>query len=146
MSATCTVLLSSSDTNVLWVPADILYGANSYTSTFPATALANGFTTITASNVASGAWATFNVTVDVPENLFLDSLTYANTNLTVTTPPGFVPATIYGADCALVDGDWVWQVMTNGVDYTVSGITNVVIPTAAPAPRRRIIRVDLLPI
>lgn len=141
-----TILLRSSDTNVLWVPADLLYGVNSYTSTFPATALANGFATITASNTASGAWAEYNVTVNAPENRFLGPLSYANTNLTVSTPPGFVPATVYGADCALVAGEWVWQVMTNGVDYTVSGITNVVIPTAAPAPARRILRIDLLPI
>jgi hypothetical protein len=142
------LVLSSSAPGVLTVPPAMTFdtGVNALTFTGTVVSLTGGPATIVASNAASGAWAEYVVTPVAPSGQFLGPLSYANTNLTVSTPPGFVPATIFGADCARVDGDWVWQVMTNGVDYTVSGTTNVVIPTAAPAPRRRIIRIDLLPI
>ena len=140
--------LSSSAPGVLTVPTAMSFdtGINTLTFTGTVVSLTGGPATIVASNVASGAWAEYIVTPVPPANPALGPMSYANTNLTISTPPGFVPATVRGADCALVAGDWAWEVMTNGVDYTVSGLTNVVIPTAAPAPSRRIIRIDLLPI
>ncbi|MDY0145044.1 MAG: hypothetical protein RBS84_03505 [Kiritimatiellia bacterium] len=60
------IVLSSSDTGVLTVPADLEYAAGSYTSTFPVTVIGYGSATITASNATSGAWATFDVTVAEP--------------------------------------------------------------------------------
>lgn len=60
------ITLQSSDTGVLTVPADLLYGAGVLETTFPATAVGYGSATITASNAASGAVATYNVTVQLP--------------------------------------------------------------------------------
>lgn len=73
----------------------------------------------------------------------IEPITYSGGNLVCPVPAGFTNGTVYGADCALTAGDWGWVVLTNGVDYTVSGGA-VTIPTAAPAPGRRIIRVDMI--
>ena len=60
------VVLSSSDAGVLTVPAATNFAAGATSVTFSATAVGYGAATITASNAASGAWATFNVTVAEP--------------------------------------------------------------------------------
>ena len=73
----------------------------------------------------------------------IEPITYTGGNLVCPVPAGYTNGTVYGADCALTAGDWVWEVLTNGVDYTVSG-SEVTIPTADPAPGRRIIRIDMI--
>jgi hypothetical protein len=60
------VVLSSSDAGVLTVPAATNFAAGATSATFSATAVGYGAATITASNAASGAWATFDVTVAEP--------------------------------------------------------------------------------
>ena len=60
------VVLSSSDAGVLTVPAATNFAAGATSVTFSATAVGYGAATITASNAASGAWATFDVTVAEP--------------------------------------------------------------------------------
>ena len=60
------VALSSSEPGVLSVPASATFGAGETQTTFNATANDFGSATITATNAASGAWATFDVTVAAP--------------------------------------------------------------------------------
>jgi hypothetical protein len=60
------VSLSSSAPGVLSVPASATFGSGETQTTFNATANAFGAATITATNAASGAWATFDVTVAEP--------------------------------------------------------------------------------
>ena len=74
----------------------------------------------------------------------IEPITYAAWELGCPVPAGYTNGTVYGADCALTAGDWVWEVLTNGVDYTVSG-NMVLVPTAEEgAPARRILRVDMI--
>ncbi len=61
-----TIALSSSAPGVLSVPATATFGAGETQTTFSATALAYGNATITATNAASGAWATYDVAVAEP--------------------------------------------------------------------------------
>ena len=61
------LVLSSSDTGVATVPAALNFPANVYTSTFSATFLAYGSTTLAASNPATGAAAEFFVTYQEPK-------------------------------------------------------------------------------
>ncbi len=63
--------LSSSDEGVLTVPATVSFAPGATNLAFNATAIAYGTATITASNAASGAWATFDVTVAAPA-LFIE--------------------------------------------------------------------------
>ena len=60
------LVLSSSDAGVLTVPAATNFAAGATSATFSATAVGYGAATIVASNAASGAWATFDVTVAEP--------------------------------------------------------------------------------
>ena len=60
------VSLSSSAPGVLSVPVSATFGSAETQTTFNATANAFGAATITATNPASGAWATFDVTVAEP--------------------------------------------------------------------------------
>ncbi|MGD9782864.1 MAG: hypothetical protein AB7V14_12060 [Kiritimatiellia bacterium] len=60
------VVLSSSDAGVLTVPAATNFAAGATSVTFNALAVGYGAATIVASNAASGAWATFDVTVAAP--------------------------------------------------------------------------------
>ena len=60
------IALSSSAPGVLSVPASATFAAGETQTTFSATAVAFGSATIVATNVASGAWATYDVTVAAP--------------------------------------------------------------------------------
>ena len=61
------IILSSSDTGVLTVVPDLEYTVGSYTSTFPVMVIGYGSATIMATNMSSGAWATYDVTVAEPK-------------------------------------------------------------------------------
>ena len=136
------VQLSSSDTNVLWVPADLLYGEGATETTFPATAWAYGTTTITATDTVSGAWATYGVTVQRPANPDIPAVVYlpGTGNFTFAVPADFVLSSVSGADCQLVDGDWDWQLLAKDVDYFLeSGVVTLSTDAAA----RMIIRIGV---
>ncbi|MGD9611682.1 MAG: hypothetical protein AB7V22_02140 [Kiritimatiellia bacterium] len=139
------VQLSSSDTNVLWVPADLLYGEGHYETTFPATAWAYGTTTITATDVVSGAWATYDVTVQAPAFLPFPDITFvpASGNFTFAEPVGYDLYKVYGADCVPnAAGAWEWVELVLDTDYTVlDGVVTILTDAAA----RQIIRVGFIP-
>ena len=61
-----TIVLSSSNTDVLTVPASVTFPSESDQTTFIATIVGNGFAWIYASNVASGATAEYGVSVAPP--------------------------------------------------------------------------------
>lgn len=86
------VVLSSSNTGVVTVPASTNFGAGQYTISFPATFVGFGTATITASNPASGAWGTFDVAYQAPA-LFVTgpaSLTAGETEIYTVTREGAV--------------------------------------------------------
>ncbi|MDY0150008.1 MAG: hypothetical protein RBT03_07980, partial [Kiritimatiellia bacterium] len=61
------IVLTSSDTGVMTVPASATFVTGEPTLTFVGTVLATGATTLTASNASSGASAEYNVTVSTPK-------------------------------------------------------------------------------
>ncbi len=65
-SAGTNIVLSSSDTGVLTVPAGTNFAAGSTSLTFNATPVAFGEATLAASNPATGAWTTFAVEYQAP--------------------------------------------------------------------------------
>ena len=139
------VLLSSSDTNVLWVPVDLVYGEGATETTFPATALAYGTTTITATDTVSGAWATYDVTVQLPANLPIPDITFvpATGDFTFPEPVGYDLYKVYGANCVpnAAQG-WDWVELELDTDYSVAGGVVTILTDAAA---RQIIRVSFIP-
>jgi hypothetical protein len=137
------ILLSSTDTNVMTVPVDLVFGEGFYETTFPATALSFGDATLIASNSATGAWGQYNVTVQRPEHPPIEGLTFlpGSGNFTFTVPAGFVLGTVYGADCLLVDGDWDWLPLELDADYTLEG---GVVTILAESAGRKIIRIGVI--
>jgi len=126
------------------VPADLLYGEGALETTFPATALAYGTTTITATDTVSGAWATYDVTVQLPANLPIPDITFvpATGNFTFAEPVGYDLFKVYGADCVpnAADG-WDWVELVLDTDYTVlDGVVTILTDAAA----RQIIRVSFI--
>ena len=139
------ILLSSSNTNVLWVPAGVLYGEGSYETTFPATALDYGATTITATDTVTGAWAEYNVTVQAPSFLPFPVITFhpASGNFTFDEPVGYDLYKVYGADgTPNASGGWDWVELDLDTDYTVAGGVVTILTDAAA---RQIIRVSFIP-
>ncbi len=139
------VLLSSSDTNVLWVPAGLDYEDGVLETNFPATALAYGTATITATDVVSGAWATYDVTVQLPADLPIPDITFspATGNFSFAEPTGYDLYKVYGADCALNGAQgWDWVELVLDTDYAVSGGVVTILTDAAA---RQIIRVSFVP-
>ena len=136
------ILLNSSNTNVLWVPVDLVYGAGYYETTFPATALAYGTATLTASDTVSGASTTYDVTVQRPANPPIGNITFlpASGNFTFQVPDGYALGAVYGADTALVGGDWIWVALVENTDYAISGDVVTILTDAAA---RKIIRIQL---
>ncbi len=61
-----TIVLQSSNTDVMTVPASLVFTEGILESNFTGTAVGYGMTTLTASNAATGAFATFDVTVQEP--------------------------------------------------------------------------------
>lgn len=60
------IVLTSSNTDVMMVPASVNFGAEQAETTFQGISVGLGTTTLTASNPASGVVATFDVTVSEP--------------------------------------------------------------------------------
>ena len=137
------VLLSSSATNVLTVPADLLFGAGSYTSTFPAVAVGYGAAKIVASNAATGAWAEYNVTVQMPSNPDIGPITFVPGTgaFSFTVPGGFTLSKVQGAGTALVGGDLSWTDLVPDTDYTLTAGVVTILTKAAGAPAQRLVRI-----
>ena len=132
--------LYSSDTNVLTVPGNLGFATNAFSDPFPAQAVGYGTATIVATDTVSGAWTTYDVTVQLPTSLPIPNVTYvpASKNMGFSLPPGYVLYAVYGADTAVSNQYWNFQPLSNGVDYVVTG-TNVVLTTTNAL--RKIIRI-----
>lgn len=78
----------------------------------------------------------------VASNPPIASITFipATGNFTFEVPAGYTLATVYGADNALVGGDWNWLPLVLDTDYTVSGGVVTILTDAAA---RKIIRIGL---
>lgn len=131
------IVLTSGNTNAVTVPPSVLFGSGSNTVSFNVTvvSLTKGDATIVASKVASGAWADYTIRPQAPEeeeNPPIESITFnagAGT-FGFAVPSGYNLVSVAGAPVALVNGDWNWTVLTEGVDYTV--VTgNVIISVGA---------------
>ena len=134
------IALSSSDEGVATVPATATFGVGESAITFFATGVAYGATTIVATDTVSGAWATYDVTFQLPENLPIPDISYvpASRRMGFSLPPGYVLYAVYGADTVVSNQYWDFQPLSNGVDYVVTG-TNVDLTTTNAL--RKIIRI-----
>ena len=138
------IALGSSDASVATVPATATFGDGETAITFLATGVGYGFTSLTAADAVSGAAADFGVTFEVNPDQPIGQITFnpATGDISFAIPDGFGVGSVYGADCQLVGGDWDWQPLEQGVDYTVSGGIVTIVGDAA---RRRIIRIGWRP-
>ena len=134
------IALSSSDEGVATVPATATFGVGESAITFFATGVAYGATTIIATDTVSGAWATYDVTFQLPENLPIPDISYvpASKSMGFSLPPGYVLYAVHGADTVVSNQYWDFQLLSNGVDYVVTG-TNVALTTTNAL--RKIIRI-----
>ncbi len=92
------IILSSSDEGVLTVTNSAAFGGGSTSLVFEATPVWFGTATLTASNAASGAFATYDVTVQAPELTITgrdDIWTGGTTETYTITRKGAVPDTIF---------------------------------------------------
>jgi hypothetical protein len=139
------IVLTSSNTNSVTVPPGVTFGAASNKVSFHATvvSLTNGEATILASNVASGAWAEYTVKPFKPANPPIGDLIYNPTSdgLSFTVPDGYTLGNVYGADNALLAGDWNWQLLALNLEYTISGNQVTILTTTAA---RMVIRIGLV--
>ena len=127
------------------MPVDLVYGEGATETAFPATALAYGTTTITATDTVSGAWATYDVTVQLPANLPIPDITFvpATGDFTFPEPVGFDLFKVYGANCVPnAAAGWDWVELDPITDYTVIGGVVTILTDAAA---RQIIRVSFIP-
>lgn len=135
------IVLSSTDEMVLTVPAAMAFetGVDTLVITATVVSVTNGNATIYASNTASGAWAEYIVypSPAQPEigDIVFDPVTG---DFSFMLPVGYTLYSVEGADTALTAGDWVWVLLTESVDYTLSG-NEVTILTDAAA--RKVIRI-----
>ncbi len=91
-----TIVLQSSNTGVMTVPASLTYAAGVLESNFTGTAVGYGSTTLTASNAATGAFATYDVTVLEPAILLTgpSSAWVGEANLYTVTRVGAIGDTV----------------------------------------------------
>lgn len=137
------IALSSSDTNVLTVVPTATFGAGETATTFLAMGVAYGSATLTATDSVSGATANFGVTFAINPDQPIGEIAFnsATGDFSFAIPAGYDLGSVYGADCALVGGDWDWQPLTLDVDYEVDGDVVTILGDAAG---RRIIRIGWL--
>jgi hypothetical protein len=137
------IVLSSTDTNVLTVPAAMTYGAgtNSLIFTAAVVSVSSGPATLIASNVASGAWAEYVVTPIVTGpvigDLVFDTITG---DMSFTVPAGYSLFNVEGADNELLAGEWQWFILSLNVDYVVAGDQVTIVTSLSP---RKVIRIWL---
>ena len=129
------IALSSTDTNVLTVPASVSFTSGSNTVSFNVTvvSLTAGNAKVIATNAASGAWAEYEVKPVSPA-VEIGPITVTASSIGCAVPAGQGLYNVYGADSALVD--WPWPVLVSNADYTVSG--GVVTVSTTNATRRSI--------
>lgn len=136
--------LYSSDESVLTVPGNMWFNPSVYSGPFPATAVGYGTATITATDTVSGAWATYDVTVQAPAFLPIPDITFvpATGNFTFPEPFGYDLFKVYGADCVpnAAEG-WDWVELVLDTDYTVA---DGVVTILTDAAERQIIRVSFI--
>ena len=134
------IALTSTNAGVATVPATATFGVGESAITFFATGVAYGATTIIATDTVSGAWATYDVTFQLPENLPIPDISYvpASKSMGFSLPPGYVLYAVHGADTVVSNQYWDFQLLSNGVDYVVTG-TNVALTTTNAL--RKIIRI-----
>jgi hypothetical protein len=120
------IVLTSDNLASVTVPATATFAEGSDTVTFDVTvvSLTSGDATIVASNVASGAWAEYTIRpFESPYGPGIPTdVQMVGGNVVFSLPDGFLVSAVYGADCVLnAEGDWDWEVLVEGVDYTVAG-------------------------
>lgn len=91
-----TIVLQSSNTGVMTVPASLVFAGGNLESNFTGTAVGYGTTTLTASNAATGAFATYDVTVLEPAILLTGPSTawVGETNIYTVTRVGAIGDTV----------------------------------------------------
>ena len=139
------IALSSTNAAVATVPATATFGVGESAITFFATGVAYGATTIIATDTVSGAWATYDVTFQVPTDLPIPDITFipATGDFTFTEPVGYDLFKVYGANCVPnAAAGWDWVELDLDTDYTVAGGVVTILTDAAA---RQIIRVSFIP-
>ena len=136
------IALSSSDEGVATVPATATFGVGESAITFFATGVAYGATTIVATDTVSGAWATYDVTFQLPESLPIEGFQFLGGNPRFSVPAGYALNRVLGADTALAANDWAWSNLVEGVHYTVATGQVTIVSSNFP---RRVIRAGFIP-
>ena len=136
------IALSSSDEGVATVPATATFGVGESAITFFATGVAYGATTIVATDTVSGAWATYDVTFQLPESLPIEGFQFLGGNPRFSVPAGYALNRVLGADTALAASDWAWSNLVEGVHYTVATGQVTIVSSNFP---RRVIRAGFIP-
>lgn len=137
------IVLTSSNTNSVTVPASVTFAASASKVTFDATvvSLVAGEATIVASNVASGVWAEYTVKPYKPANPPITQFTYdpATDGLSFSIPDGFSLVRVEGAE-ALSGQSWNWVPLSSPEDYDVAA---GVVTIKTGAAQKRMIRIVL---
>ena len=139
------IALTSTNAGVATVPATATFGVGESAITFFATGVAYGATTIIATDTVSGAWATYDVTFQLPTDLPIPDITFvpATGDFTFPEPVGYDLYKVYGANCVpnAAQG-WDWVELELDTDYSVAGGVVTILTDAAA---RQIIRVSFIP-
>ncbi len=137
------ITLTSDNPLAVTVPATVTFGVGETEVSFMAEVIAlnQGNATIEAWDPVSGAMADYIVQ---PRDVgpMAGQLTYvsATGEMSFTVPPGYQLGTIEWSDSSLVDGDWVWEPIPQGL-YSVSEGVVTILTNDGASPERMIIRV-----
>jgi hypothetical protein len=137
------ITLTSDNPLALTVPASVTFGVGETEVSFMADVIAldQGDATIEAWDPVSGALAEYVVQPrDVGPMAGQLTFVSATGEMSFTVPPGYQLGTIEWSDSSLVDGDWVWEPIPQGL-YSVSEGVVTILTDDATSPERMMIRV-----
>lgn len=141
------IVLTSDNELAVTVPATVSFASSSNTVSFNVTVVSvnDGDAIIIASNVASGVWAEYTVRPqpsEGEENPPIESITFnaGAGEFGFSVPAGYDLVSVEAAATALVDGDWDWVELSEGLDYTV---TDGEVAIAVNASAGQVFRVNI---
>lgn len=141
------IVVSSTDINVLTVPPSSTFptGVDTLVITATVVSVNSGNATIIASNVATGAWAEYNV-YPVSSAPAIGPVYYdvGTGEMSFSVPATYTLVSVEGADNALVGDGFVWSTLVENTDYTLNIPGDIVTMLTGVTPRR-VIRIRVTP-
>lgn len=141
------IVLSSDNPSAVTVPESVAFapGSNTVSVNVFVVSLNEGNAMIIASNIASGTWAEYVIRPQPAEEVGIPSIESIALNaesgeLEFLIPTGYDLLSVEAAPTELLDGDWSWSELVEGVDYTVNGDAVLIAATPSPA---QIIRIKI---